>query len=141
MRPIRNQELRTAERETKMIFKCKVELRDAYLCQLDKNIRSRINNLTPEYIKNYVMKVNKINVLVAQNGHSDKNILDRLNIKDFQILNITCYDKNFDPNFTLQLEKFRNKQIIFEIEFGSQNKLGRLINLEETHKLVCLRKD
>lgn len=83
------------------------------MSQLDKSIRSRINNLTLEYVRNYVMKRNKMTVLVTWNGHSDKNILKRLNIKDLQILNITCYDKHFDQNFTLQLlEKFSNKQII-----------------------------
>lgn len=74
------------------------------------------------------------------NGQLDKNILERLGIRDFQMLNIICYDKNFNQNFTLQLEKFSKRQIIFEIELGTYNKLRRLLNLEETHKLICLRK-
>ncbi|KAF0767921.1 Uncharacterized protein FWK35_00009357 [Aphis craccivora] len=97
MQPIKDQAQRTAEQEIKRIFKCEVELRDACLNQLNKSISSKINNnLTPKYI-GYI-----------DNGHSDKNIL---------MLNITCYDKDFNQNFSLQLEKFK-----------------------ETHKLVCLRK-
>jgi len=79
------------------------------LNQLNKNISSKINNLTAKYIRNYVLKGDKINVLVTWNSHSDKYmILERLNIRYFQMLNITCYDKDFNQNFTLQLEKFSN---------------------------------
>lgn len=96
-----------------------MQLRDTRLNQLNKSTSSKINNLTPEYSRNYVLKEDKINFLVTWNGHLDKNILEKLYIRDFQMLNIICCDKNFNQNFTLQLEKFSNTQIIFEIRLGT----------------------
>jgi len=93
-------------------------LRKACLEQLDKCLRTTLNNLTPQYIRNYILRNDKINILVIWNGHSNKNILNRLGLTEFPILNITCYDKLFNQNFTLQLEKLHSKEIIYEIEIG-----------------------
>jgi len=85
MRSIKDKELRITKREIKRIFKCKLELSDVCLNQLNKSISSKIKNSTPEYIKNYILKGDKINLLVTWNGHSDKNIQERLEIRDFQM--------------------------------------------------------
>ena len=47
------------------------------------------------------------------------------------------YDKYFNQNFYIQLIKMGTKQIIFEVDIGVINKSGRLLNLEETHKVIC----
>ncbi|KAF0757755.1 Uncharacterized protein FWK35_00014957 [Aphis craccivora] len=140
MRSMKDYELLKAMKDIKRIFKNKPELRDACIEQLQTSIKSSKSTLNTSYIENYILKGNKINVLVTWNGSSDKIILNRLGITQFQVLNITCYDKYFDQNFFLKLEKFGNKQIIFETEIGTFNKNGRLLNLEETHRMVCSRK-
>jgi hypothetical protein len=76
-------------------------------------------------------------IVVLWNGASDRNILNRLELDMFQVLNITCYDKNFDKTFSIILEKIVNKEVIFELEIGKYEKTGRLLNLEETHSLIC----
>jgi len=99
-----------------------------------------VNSLNKTYINNYILRDNKINVIVVWNDSSDKNILKRLGITQFPLLNITCYDKNFDKNFVIQLEKVETKRKIFEVEIGTYDKRGRLFNLEETHRLICNKK-
>jgi len=60
-----------------------------------------------------------------------------MKINRFPILNMTCYDKQFDNNFTIIFEKLGTKGKIFELDVGSFNKNGRLLNLEETHIKIC----
>jgi len=38
------------------------------------------------------------------------------------------------------LEKLENKQLLFEVDIGSYDKRGRLLNLEETHRLICSKR-
>ncbi|XP_022179481.1 uncharacterized protein LOC111040068 [Myzus persicae] len=140
VRPMRDQELLVAQREIKRIFSCKTELRDACLDQLEKSLKAEVNSLNVNYITNYILRDNKINVIVVWNCSSDKNILKRLGIVQFPILNITCYDKYFNKNFTIILEKLENKQVLFELEIGYFDKRGRLMNLEETHNKICHKK-
>lgn len=92
------------------------------------------------FINNYISKGDKTNVIVLWNGSSDRNILKRLEIDNFPIINITCYDKEFNQNFSIILENLRSKEIIFEIEIGNFLKTGRLLNLEETHGMICSKK-
>lgn len=138
-RPIVEKELQVAVREIKRIFVCKTGLRDACLDQLRQSLKSTRYNLTRGYIDNYIRQGNEKNVVVAWNGHSDKTILKRLDL-DYPILNITSYDKYFNKNFYVQLEKLCNREIIFELDIGKYEKTGRLLNLVETHDIVCKRK-
>lgn len=138
-RPMVEKELQVAVKEIKRIFVCKTELRNACLDQLRQSLTSTRNNLTRDHIYNYIRQGNKENVVVVWNGHSDKTILNRLDI-DYPILNITCYDKYFNKNFFIQLEKLCNKEIIFELDIGKYEKTGRLLNLVETHSIICKKK-
>jgi len=140
VRPMKNEELQMAQKEIYRILRCKTEIRDACLDRLDKCLRTSVNSLNATYIKNYILKDNKINVIVVWNCSSNKNILKKLGITEFPLLNITCNDKNLDKNFTIQLEKVENKQLIFEVDIGTFNKNGRLLNLEETHEIICNKK-
>ena len=137
VRPIKDREVVLAKKEIKRIFRCKEVLRDACLDQFEKSLRSTLNNLDNIYIENYIQQGGKTNVIVLWNGNSDKRVLQKLNINKYPILNITCYDKNFNQNFSIQLEKLNTKEIIFEIEIGIFQKTGRLLNLEETHNIIC----
>ncbi|KAF0711147.1 Envelope fusion protein, partial [Aphis craccivora] len=98
-RPMGETELLVAVKEIKRVFRIKTDIRDACLDQLKQSLNSNKINLTKEYIKNYIRRGNKENVIVVWNGHSDKNILRRLNLDQYPILNITCYDKYFNKNF------------------------------------------
>ena len=140
VRPMKDLELQVAQREIRRIFNCKPVFRDACLDQLDKSLRATVSILNATYIKNYILRGDKTNVIVLWNGGSDRNILKRMGIVQFPILNITCYDKNFNQQFTIQLEKVETKQIIYEVEIGTFNKKGRLLNLEETHNIICNKK-
>uniref|UniRef100_A0A2S2PH48 Exonuclease domain-containing protein n=1 Tax=Schizaphis graminum TaxID=13262 RepID=A0A2S2PH48_SCHGA len=139
VRPMRDQEFCQAIKKINQIFKCNNEFRDACLKKL--NIicsKNKINNLTPMFIENYILKSdNEINVLVLWNGDSNKRILSRLGIKQFPILNIVCCDKLFNQTYSIQLEKIHTKEIIFEVEIGTFNKTRRMLNLEETHDIIC----
>uniref|UniRef100_A0A2S2PTK0 Uncharacterized protein n=1 Tax=Schizaphis graminum TaxID=13262 RepID=A0A2S2PTK0_SCHGA len=139
-RPIIEKELQIAVREIKRIFMCKTDLRDASLDQLKQSLNSTRNNLTRDYIDDYIKQGNKKNVVVVWNGHSDKTILERMDLNNYPILNITCYDKYFNKNFYIQLEKLCNREIIFELDIGKYEKQGRLLNLVETHEIICKRK-
>jgi len=140
VRPMKDQEIHQTRKEISRIFKCKAELRSACLDQLDKSLRAPVNSLTVEYIQNYIARGNKTNVIIVWNGSSDKLILKRLGIRQFPILNITCYDKHFNKKFFLQLEKLETKQLLFEVEVGTYDKSGRLLNLEEAHRIICVKK-
>ncbi|KAE9530058.1 hypothetical protein AGLY_011520, partial [Aphis glycines] len=139
-RPMGETELQVAVREIKRVFRVKTELRDACLDQLKQSLNSTKNNLTKGYIDSYIRRGNKENVIVVWNGHSDKNILTRLDLDHYPMLNITCYDKYFNKNFYIQFEKLNNREIIFEVDIGTYNKSGRLLNLVETHDVICKKK-
>lgn len=140
VRTMKTHELLLAKKEIKRIFKCKEVLQNACLKQLDKSLSSSVNNLNPNFIENYISHGDKTNVVVFWNGSSDLDILKRLNINRFPVLNITCYDTKFNGNFSILLENLNTKTIIFEYEIGVFKKTGRLLNLEETHGMVCNKK-
>ncbi|KAF0769753.1 Uncharacterized protein FWK35_00022122 [Aphis craccivora] len=118
----------------------KIDLLDACKDQLRQSLNSTKNNLTRGYIDDFIKQGNKKNVVVIWNGHSDKIILKGLDLDHFPILNITCYDKYDNKHFYIQLVKLCNKEIIFELGIGRYEKTGRLLNLVETHDIVCKRK-
>jgi len=53
------------------------------------------------------------------------------------MLDILCYDTTNTQRFYLQLKNVLTKKLICEIELGYFNKRGRLLNLVETHQLIC----
>lgn len=69
-----DKELQVAIKEIKRVFKYKMELRDACLDQLKMSLNTTQNNQTPRYIKNYITRGNKENMIVVWNSHADKNI-------------------------------------------------------------------
>ena len=140
VRPMKDQEVYMAQMEIRRIFRTKAEMRETCLDQLHKSLLASVNSLNATYIRNYILRDDKINVLVVWNGSSDAIILKRLGITEFPLINLTCYDKYFNRRFYLQLEKVGNKEIIFETEVGNYDKSGRLLNLTEAHGLICKKK-
>ena len=143
MREMKVRELLLAKREIMRIFSCKEVYRTTCLMQLDKSLNSKLNNLTPEFIENYILNGGKRNIIVLWNGHSDRNILKRLNIDKFEILNITCYDKYITKNFTIQFELLKEhkvRKLLLEQDVGYFEKNGRNLNLTEAHSTICTKK-
>jgi hypothetical protein len=135
-----DQEMHRAIREIHWIFKKKSEIREACLQQFKLSFRSSLNTLNSTFIKNYLDKGEQQCVIVLFCGHSDKEILEKLNVYSYMMLNILCYDTTNTQSFYLQLENLRNRKLICEIELGQYNKQERLLNLVETHKLIYKRK-
>ena len=133
-------EILLAKKEIKRIFKCKLVTQQTCLAQLEKSMNSQVNNLTPEYIRNYIMHGDKVNVVVLFGGSYDKNILNRIGMGDIGILNIRCYDLNFTKDFFMLLEYLKTKEIIFEYSVGRIEKNGRNLNLVEAHSSICTKK-
>ncbi|KAL4153445.1 hypothetical protein QTP88_001278 [Uroleucon formosanum] len=133
LRQMKTHELLLAKKEIKRIFKCKEILQVACLKQLDKSLNSTLNNLNPTFIENYISNGIKTNVVVLWNGSSDLNILKRMNINRFPVLNITCYDTKFNGNFSILLENLKTKVNIFEYEIGDNFVVLMLLNLYPTH--------
>jgi len=127
-------------REIHRIFAKKPELRDACLNQFKLSLKSKQENLNGAFIQNYLRRDNKQCVIVLFSGSSDKDILKKLNVVQYNILNIVCYDTTNTQRFYLQLENLRTRKLICEIEMGYYEKKGRLLNLVETHKLICKKK-
>ncbi|XP_060874006.1 uncharacterized protein LOC132947791, partial [Metopolophium dirhodum] len=139
VRPMKDREVLVAQKALARIFKTKTELRDICLDQLNQSLKAPVNSLNATYIKNYILRDNKINVIVVFGGSSDREILKRLGIR-FPLLDMRCYDKYLNRQFYLQLEDVSNKRIIFEIEVGYYDKSGRILNLTESHNLICKKK-
>ncbi|XP_060871360.1 uncharacterized protein LOC132945602 [Metopolophium dirhodum] len=139
VRPMKDREVLVVQKALARIFKAKTELRDICLDQLNQSHRAPVNSLNATYIRNYILRDNKINVIVVFGGSSDKEMLKRLGI-EFPLLDMRCYDKHLNRIFYLQLEDVSNKKLIFEIEIGYYDKSGRILNLTESHNLICKKK-
>jgi hypothetical protein len=135
-----DQEVRQAIKIIHRVFVKKPELRDACLEQFGKSLKSKFATLNATFINSYLRKDDKQCVIVLFGGTSDKEILYKLNIHQYSMLNILCYDTTNTQRFFLQLENLRTRRIICEIELGYFNKQGRLLNLSETHKFICKKK-
>lgn len=115
----------------------KLELQVALLKQLHNSLSSSTNNLNAEFIKRYLAYNNKITVIVLWNGSTDMDILNRLQINNYNLLNMTCFDISNNQHFSIQLITMRNMRVIYEYSLGAYNKQGRMLSLVETHKIIC----
>lgn len=137
---MKDKEIVVARAALARIFKVKTQMRDVCLDQLNQSLRAPINSLNVTYIRNYIQRDNKINIIVTWGGSSDKIILKRLGLTEFPLLNIRCYDKYLNRQFYLQLERVETKELIFEVEVGYYDKSGRILNLTEGYSLICKKK-
>jgi len=140
VRPMSDQEIRRALREIHRIFSNKPETRNACIDQIKLSLKTKQQNLNATFINNYLRSGNQQCVIVLFSGNSDKEILYKLNIKDFSLLSILCYDTNNTKVFSLQLKNLKTQELICEIELGYYEKRGRQLNLVETHNLICTKK-
>jgi len=118
----------------------KLELQVALLKQLHNSLNTSTNNLNAEYIRRYLAYNNKITIIVLWNGSTDMDILQRLQINNYNLLNMTCYDISNNQHFYIQLITMRNMRVIYEYSLGAYNKIGRMLSLVETHKIICSKR-
>ena len=126
-----------AIREMCRIFKGKEERLFPILSQMRDSINSKKNNLNVKSIKKYLDKGNEEPVLVFFSGSTDKEIMVRLGLGNYIMLELTSYDLYDNRVFYLQLKVMSTKQVIAQEEIGYADKSGRQLNLSETQKLVC----
>jgi len=135
VRQLNNQEIRKAISVINLHLK--LELQVALLKQLHNGLSTSTNNLNAEFIKRYLAYNNKITIIVLWNGSTDMDILNRLQINNYNLLNMTCFDISNNQHFYIQLITMRNMKVIYEHSLGAYNKQGRMLSLVETHKIIC----
>lgn len=135
VRQLNNQEIKKTISKINLFLK--QELRVALLNQLYKSLYTNTNNLNAEFIERYLAYNNKTTIIVLWNGSTDMDILERLQINDYNLLNMTCLDVSNNQHFYIQLITMRNKRIIYEYSIGMYNKQGQMLSLVETHTIIC----
>jgi len=115
----------------------KLELQVALLKQLNNSLNTSTNNLNAEFIRRYLAYNNKTTIIVLWNGSTDMDILKRLQINNYNLLNMTCLDISNNHHFYIQLITMRNMRVIYEYSLGTYNKQGRMLSLVETHNILC----
>jgi hypothetical protein len=69
---------------------------------------------------------------------TDKKLFDKMKIPNIlTYLNIKSYDKNNDNHHHFSITDMNNNRELFSIYIGRLNKEGRMLNLTETHSLIC----
>lgn len=126
-----------AIKEINRIFRNKEDLRVPVLEQMKRSIQTKTSNLGIKYIRKYLEKGKTNPIIVLWNGSTDREILERLSLGHYKVLEITCYDVDNNQRFYLQLRNIKTKRVILSEEVGHVDKTGRLLNLMETHNLVC----
>jgi hypothetical protein len=118
------------------IFKDKPQNATPLLKELNDSFLTKTSNLKTNFIQMYCEHNNRTPIIITWNGHTDNEILKRLNIQ-YSVLSLTSYDIDNNGIFYLQLINLYNKQNIAQIKLGRINKIGRLTDLNETHDMIC----
>lgn len=124
--------------EMARIFKNNSRKLTPLLAQLYNSISSPLTTLNSRFIKDYLENDQRRAIIVLWSGDTDKLILDRLGIRGYIILNIICYDIHNNRTFNIQLSNLETKEKIHSFTITvDKSKGGRLLNLEETHGILC----
>lgn len=128
--------------EVRRIHKKRPEVVRAFMEQFEESLITKESNLSTIYINRYLNTDDRTPIVVFWNGNTDRTIIDRLKLPNIRtMLNITTYSEENDNNFCLKLENLgTGREIIFNTEIGYQQKKGRMLNLKETHDLICKEK-
>jgi len=131
-------EVLRAIKEICRIFKEKEELLlFPVLKQMQDSINAKNSNLNIKCIKKYLEKDKGKPIIVFWNGSTDKEIMEQIGLGNYHMIEISSYDILNNQIFHLQLKNIKMKQIIVSEEIGHIGKKGRLLNLTETHDLIC----
>lgn len=117
-------------------FKKKPKTLQPLLKQIKTSLRTTENTLNIQTIKKYIHLGKTEPIFILWGGNTDREILKRLGLMDYKMLNIVCRDVYNNNEYFLELKTF-NKTIIFQEKIGYVNKTGNFLNLKETHNLLC----
>lgn len=95
--------------------------------------------LSTVYLNQYLHSDNKIPIIVSWNGTINKEIFKRLKLNIKKMLKIICYSDNNNNNFNIKLFDITGvtNKLLYSSKIGYHQKNGRMLNLIETHGLIC----
>lgn len=140
LKMLKRREVKQVMQSVGRIFRNKPELLLPLLGQLEASINLEgETTLSTTYLNQYLHADHRIPILVYWNGTTDKQIIERLRLRIKKLLNITAYSDDNDNYFNLKLIDNTNNinKLIYTERVGYQEKNGRMLNLMETHDLVC----
>lgn len=139
VREINRDELKRVKSNIKRIFKDKKE---RYLQpiqnQIDQSLKSKNKTLDTGFIEKHIYFDSIESTIIVWNGQMDMKILEKLKIY-VRVLNISAYG-DLSNYFALELKDMRTNVTIHSEDLGFVDKNGRLLNLAETHNLLCRNK-
>ncbi len=139
LKMLQDREVKKVMQSVGRIFRNKPELLLPLLGQLEASLKLKGGTtLSTTYINQYLHTDNRTPVIVFWNGTTDKEILQKLGLNR-RMLNITSYSDNNDNYFNLKLLDISGltSKLLYSSEIGYQEKNGRMLNLMETHDLIC----
>lgn len=121
------------------IFKNRTDLLSSLISQIDQSVNHEgQSSLSGVYISNYLNRANRNPVVVFWNGATDMKIFNGLKIPGkYLYLNLSVHDENNDGTFYLKLVDVNSIITLCSIDLGEYSKNGRLLNLMETHTMMC----
>lgn len=143
LRMFRKKDYRKLVATVSRIFHSKPDLLRPLLGQLETSVfYEGRSNLTAVKINEYLHYDKRVPIIVLWNGSTDFTIIKRLRLLNVRkVLDMTAYDDNNDNFYNLKIiDLTNNKRVLFSIEIGHLEKNGRMLNLMETHNLICKTK-
>lgn len=95
--------------------------------------------LSTIYLNQYLHSDNRIPIIVFWNGTTEKEIFKRLKLNIKKMWKIICYSDNNDNYFNIKLFDITGviNKLLYSSKIGYHQKNGRMLNLIETHGLIC----
>jgi hypothetical protein len=137
-----NKNLNTLKPYLRGIFRKKQDVLKPLLGQIDISI-SHPGEISfgSAFISKYLFFDNTQPLIVTWSGTMDVIIFKKLGIPGIKkFLNISTYDDNNDNIFSLKLIDTNNNKLLYSESIGYVLKNGRMLNLKETHDILCEKK-
>jgi len=137
---LQHREIKQVMRSIGRIFRNKPEFLTPLLGQLETSLKLEgATTLSTVYLNQYLHTDGRKPIIVFWNGTTDKIIINQLRINMEKMLNITSYSDNNDNYFHLKLFDITGStnKLIYSNKIGHHQKNGRMLNLMETHDLIC----
>ena len=139
LRMFNKKNLNTLKQYLKGIFRKKPDVLKPLLGQIDISINHQgATSLGSAFISKYLFSDNTQPIIVTWSGTMDIKIIKKLRIPRIKkFLDISTYSDNNDNNFSLKLIDVSNNKLIHSVNIGHVHKNGRMLNLKETHDMLC----
>jgi hypothetical protein len=111
------------------------------LGQIDISINHQgATTLESAFISKYLFSDNIQPIIVIWSGAMDIKIFKKLRIPGIKkFLDISTYSDDNDNIFSLKLIDISNNKLLYSVNIGHVQKNGRMLNLKETHDMLCER--